>query len=380
MDTQQLAQHLRSLAAGPPPIHPQLLRGRHVGFRGADAGWIVELEDFANADAQESALVEAIRAAGVPEELAGHLAQTVQACALVAGTAQTRKYAGSSAPVLRSRAQGLLGAVETLTRAGGRLDAVLISATRQLIGAKGRVLLADKGASSPEELDATQRERWRARAKTLTRSEVRAAIGWGKGEVSDLVALATAARVVLDPVRSSLATGESSWRLARRFWREAGPLPHEDGAAIANALFGSDPKASVTERLTSDGEFTQRPWVHKLFYRALDREVAKLLTKDPKSASRTRERQLSESDVWVTVDRDGVGSVGVRCPNTQASAIGDRIEAGARRARALGDQRSLRQLRTALVTALLLHGRLPQDESTCPAGGASAVTSSSTAE
>ncbi|WP_202619210.1 hypothetical protein, partial [Ornithinimicrobium cavernae] len=119
---------------------------------------------------------------GVEEALVESLAEIVLACVTV-------RTPGEQSSVV-SRGQALLAAVETLTTTTGALDAVLLSAVRQLTATTGQLLLVDKGATTPEDLSASGREEWRARAKVLTRHEIEAVTGWGVGEVSDLVALA----------------------------------------------------------------------------------------------------------------------------------------------------------------------------------------------
>ncbi|WP_154402284.1 hypothetical protein, partial [Ornithinimicrobium cavernae] len=170
-----------------------------------------------------------------------------------------------------------------MTTTTGALDAVLLSAVRQLTATTGQLLLVDKGATTPEDLSAEGREEWRARAKVLTRHEIEAVTGWGVGEVSDLVALAATPAAVRAAVTHALATGEASWRLARRYYRECTDLTTADAAAIAHGLFGDDPAAAVTERLDSAGEWTGDPWRHKEFYRALSREAHKIRARDPET-------------------------------------------------------------------------------------------------
>ena len=401
MDTKQLAQHLRSLLAAPPTSPPALLRGRVTNDPARpDNSWVVEFEDSAHAGGSgvatgpDAQLVRLLLDKGLSADDAASLVQTANAFAIVTNPARSSGGAAAAAPATapaadtapadasptdtapagadspdtsesahdetaRERASVLLSAIETLTRAGAGLEHLLLSATQQLTIANGKVLLAHKGATTPDELSPTARDRWRARAKGTTRTELGAAIGWLPGEISDLVALAATPAGVTTPIAASLASGEASWRLVRRFYREAKDLDHQDSAAIANALFGSDPDEAVSERLTVTGEFTGRPWFHREFYRALAREVTKIRDKDPDHKTKTRARQLAEADMWVNLDREGVATVGIRCSNTQGAAIADRIDHGARLARKAGDKRTLRELRSAIATALLLYGAVP---------------------
>src|SRR5690606_17160170 len=182
---------------------------------------------------------------------------------------------------------------------------------------------------------------------------------WGVGEVIDLVAVANAPAGVAGPVRAALAGGEASWRLVRRFYRSCAALDHEDTAAIATGLFGTDPTAAVTERLDSAGEWLGGPWRHKEFYRALDREVAQHASDD-----RDKNRQAAAAaaaDVGVLIDQLGTAAVTIGCSPVQGAAIADRVERAARAARKAGDPRTLRQLRAAVAVSLLLHGTLSCD-------------------
>uniref|UniRef100_UPI002117C3B5 HNH endonuclease signature motif containing protein n=1 Tax=Ornithinimicrobium faecis TaxID=2934158 RepID=UPI002117C3B5 len=130
----------------------------------------------------------------------------------------------------------------------------------------------------------------------------------------------------------------------------------EDSAAVANGLFGNDPKASVSERLDSAGEFLGGPWRHREFYRALDREVHKIKGRDPQSTKKTREDNLAANDTRVLVEDNGTAQVMIGCTATQGAAIADRIDKAARAARKAGDTRTQTQLRAATSIALLLHG------------------------
>ena len=332
--------------------------------------------------------------AGVPAELAASFTETALACAALASGATSVHHAGGrgapetagdsgdsgttdqgtpdsgttdqgtpdscdsgfSAPASLARAGTVLSVVESVTQLASQLDAVRLDATRQLTAQTGGLLLADKGLTDPGELSRTARDRWRSRVKCVTRHEIEAALGWGEGEVQDLVALANTPTGVTGPVRHALATAEASWVLVRRFFRACSGLSHEDSAAIANGLFGDDAEQAVCERLTADGELTGDPWRHKEFNRALDREVAKIRARDPEAEATRRQAASDRSDVRVDFE-DGAGAlVSIGCDTAQGAAIVDRIERAARAARQAGDPRTLRQLRTAVACALLLHG------------------------
>src|SRR5690606_27213139 len=156
----------------------------------------------------------------------------------------------------------------------------LLAATRDLAVRTGRILLTRKGVADPDELSASQRRTWRGRAKSATRHEIEAATGWGAGEVTDLVGLASAPAAVSAVVEGSLPRGPAPWRLARRYWRACGGLAHEDGAHIASALFGEDPATVVPERLTPEGGPSPEPWRHREFHKAVDREVTRVQGRD----------------------------------------------------------------------------------------------------
>lgn len=320
-------------------------------------------------------LGRALRARGLADDDVAHLlgvvdatvsirATTREAGAFPSSAGEPSEVESQEAGGVKARGVALLDAIETLIAATARWEGAVVAATTQLTGVFGRLLLADKGLTSPEELSARQRDKWRARAKSLARTEIGTSCGWGPGEVSDLVALATAPASVREPIRAALESGEAPWRLVRRYYRATSGLGHEDAGAIATGLFGPDPTTAVTERLDGAGDFTGRPWFHREFYRALEREVAKCAAKDPNHASRTREAVLGEADVWVTLEESGVASVGMRCGAVQAVAIADRIETAARLARKHGDQRSLGVLRATIATALLMNGTLIEPEPT----------------
>ncbi|WP_114907206.1 HNH endonuclease signature motif containing protein [Ornithinimicrobium murale] len=256
------------------------------------------------------------------------------------------------------RGDALLGAIATLTTTAGKLDSVLLSATSAVTADVGELLLSDKGFASPEELSKTQRELWRRRTKNLTRREISAATGWGEGETTDLVALANTPHSVLAHVHGSLRSGESTWRLARSYFRYTSALDVSDAAAIASGLFGNDPATSVTERLNSSGAFHGHPWWHKEYYRALNREVAQVKARDPEATKKTREDNVAGNDVHLNVDEHGTGCLMIGTTATQGAAMLDRITRAAKAARAAGDPRTQRQLRVAIATALLLHGTL----------------------
>ncbi|WP_256840941.1 HNH endonuclease signature motif containing protein [Ornithinimicrobium cryptoxanthini] len=294
---------------------------------------------------------------GVAPGAAEALTSASLACATVAGPSGSE--AGREhleAPRLLEHGSDLLGAIESLTAAAGHLESVVLSAAKQLTWVHGKLLLGEKGATSPEELSASQKEKWRSRAKSKARTDIEAGIGWGVGEVRDLVAVANAAVEVAGPVQHSLRIGESSWRLVRSYYRACTGMDHADGAAIANGFFGTDPGAAVTERLDSAGSFLGGPWRHKEFHRALKREIARVNAQDPEKQKEADSAAKANADTHLMLDENGTGTFMIGTTALEGTAINERIGAAARRARALGDPRSQRQLRCAIATALLLKG------------------------
>ncbi len=276
---------------------------------------------------------------------------------------------GASVDDHLARARSLLTVMESVTQAAARLDAALVLAARQQTAAIGRSLLAERDVSSPDDLSESQRLRWRARAKALSRHEIEAATGWGPGEVVDLVGLATAPLEASEPVIEAMASGVAPWRLARSFWRDCGSLGAEEAAHVAGALFGTDPDTCAPERLDPDGAVSKGPWFHREFRAALRREVTRMRSTDLAAARAAREAALASRAMSVTVDENGTGAVTLLGSALQVTAVADRIDQAARRARSAGDERTLTQLRTDIGLTLMLHGTV------LPPGSASSTGS-----
>ncbi|WP_427197711.1 HNH endonuclease signature motif containing protein [Ornithinimicrobium sp. Y1847] len=266
--------------------------------------------------------------------------------------------ASQEVPALVRDASVVLQRVGVLTGLGAALDAALVQVTRDLAVRTGRVLLADKATDDPGELASSVRARWVARTKSATAREIACVSGWGKGESADLVALATAPRDITTITTEAMRTGAASWRLVRRYWRQAGTRAHEDGLVIAQALFGTDPDTLAKERLTPEGDYTDRPWVHKEYYHALDREIARLDSQDAQARAQARERARAARRYRTRVHDDGTATVTLQGTATQIIAATDRLERAARAARAAGDPRTLDQLGTDIALSLLLHSTL----------------------
>ncbi|MCK0114191.1 hypothetical protein MWU75_18795, partial [Ornithinimicrobium sp. F0845] len=86
--------------------------------------------------------------------------------------ADAAPVSGEEAAVVKGRASSLVGAVSTLSRAAGRLERVLICGARELTAAQGKLLLADKGVVSMDELTPAQTDAWRADAKKRARTDL----------------------------------------------------------------------------------------------------------------------------------------------------------------------------------------------------------------
>ncbi|WP_298752672.1 HNH endonuclease signature motif containing protein [uncultured Serinicoccus sp.] len=265
-----------------------------------------------------------------------------------------------------ARAHGLLSVIEGVTQTAARLDAALVLAARHQTAAIGRSLLAERDVSSPEDLSTHQRLRWRARAKALSRHEIEAATGWGAGEVVDLVGLATAPREAAQPAIDAMATGVAPWRLTRSFWRDCGALGTDEAAHVAEVLFGADAESCAPERLDPDGALSEAPWFHREFRAALRREVTRVRSTDLVAARAEREAALAGRSMGVTIDENGTGTVTLLGSALQATAIADRIDQAARRARAGGDERTLPQLRADIGLSLMLHGTATPPDTTAP--------------
>ena len=256
-----------------------------------------------------------------------------------------------------SRVLDRIGVLSTLT---AHLESATVQAAGQLAVGTGRVLLRDKGVTSPGELSATARRRWESSARNTAAAEITAFTGLGPGQARDMVNLATTPASVSGTVTSSMGNGIAPWALARAYYRAAttAGLAHEDATHVATVLFGTDPATVAEERLDRQGRIKDEPWNHQEFRKALDREIAAVRSRDPQSAREAREQARKRRDIHVKANSDGTGQVIINATATQAVAVNDRIERAARKARAGGDERTLGQLRSDLAMSLMLHSRL----------------------
>ncbi|MFK5635415.1 hypothetical protein [Ornithinimicrobium sp. LYQ103] len=163
---------------------------------------------------------------------------------------------------------------------------------------------------------------------------------------------------VREPVLGALRRGEASWALVRAFWQKAGRLDTQLAGQMAQALFGTDPRCVAPERLTPEGDLSERSWQQKDYAAALEREVARAEGTDVESARRRRQAAYAGRGTSMRVEDVGTAAITFSGPLTTAVAIYQRIDAAARKARKGGDDRTLAQLRADICAALLLHGRV----------------------
>jgi hypothetical protein len=89
---------------------------------------------------------------------------------------------------------------------------------------------------------------------------------------------------------------------------------------------------------------------------ALRRRALELLLElDPKSADENRKQTVKDADVFVQPRTDGVSTLGADLPADEAAEAYSVIDRLARMAKADGDQRPIRQLRTEVFSLLLRH-------------------------
>ncbi|WP_143780620.1 hypothetical protein [Ornithinimicrobium sp. CNJ-824] len=253
-------------------------------------------------------------------------AATVEAMAGAAVVAAEHEGALAVPPVDLEAVRGV-GALALLRC---RMEAVQLVAVADLAVRTGRRLLEERGISDAAGLSATAWGKWRARVKSLVAAELEVALGLGRGEARDMVAVACAPEGVGAPVLAALRRGEVPWHLVRRFWTKAGSLPVEDVSTIAAVLFGSDVSCAAPERLDPDGALHGRAWAVKEFYAALDREVVRAKGKDERSARAAREEAVASRDAWLRVHDDGTATVGVRTALISGVGVFARVDRMAR--------------------------------------------------
>ncbi|WP_130011941.1 hypothetical protein [Serinicoccus sediminis] len=282
-----------------------------------------------------------------------------------------------------------LETIEALHLLSRRLEGLRLHATRELAARTGEELLARQDVADPAELSRTARDRWRARAKSVTATEISVLTGMGRGAARQLVAVALAPVSTSGPVRDALAAGVATWAQVEHFWRKASQLPHEQAGVVSRALFtttrgepgvpaqdpgpadderagdgvddgpSTSPTDVAVERLDPEGNLTDMPWHAQQFVQAVQREVTRARATDPEAEAAERAQLHRARTAYGIVDDDGTGQVVITGDAVSTSACVDRLHVLARRARAAGDERTESQLRSDIARALLLHGTLP---------------------
>ncbi|WP_281965355.1 hypothetical protein [Serinicoccus marinus] len=258
-----------------------------------------------------------------------------------------------------SAEEAALGALGAVAAARSGLEARLVEAARLVVAVTGAAVLAQKGFVSVEELTDGQRARWRAETKRAACAEVQARLGMGVTQARHLVGLACAPVGVRAVVLGALDRGEVSWEMARAFWRRCGSLEVDGALLVAEGLFGTDAHVVVAERLTPEGELRQGPWHEADYTAALAREATRAEGSDVVAERERRSRAYRERRARITVHDDGTATLEATGPAISLIAAHARVERAARLLRKQGDPRTLDQLRSDVLTAFLVHGRLP---------------------
>ncbi|MDO5740915.1 MAG: HNH endonuclease signature motif containing protein [Ornithinimicrobium sp.] len=248
-------------------------------------------------------------------------------------------------------------AVLALSRAG--LDARMVEAATLTVAATGRMLLTEKGFATVEELSQAQRDKWRAEAKRLACAEVEVKLGLGVYETRILVGLACAPTLTRRLVIDALDRGVASWAQIKAFWQRCGKLPSEAAELVAEALLGTDPAAAAKERLAADGALRDVPWQHSQYRAALEREAVAAKGTDAHAERSRRRAAYHARSAGLSIDEDGSATLTVTGPLVTMCALHRRIDTISRLLRKHGDPRTLDQLRSDVINALLLHGTLP---------------------
>lgn len=228
-------------------------------------------------------------------------------------------------------------------------EAELLATTRSMAVAAGTELLPDLGVASAAELSPTQAQRWRACAKSAVASELNALAGWGIQSCHDRVGLALAPKSIAEPVDDALRGGWNDSRAVLGFWRKVRGLSVESATCVAEGVFGPVVDGDGQPVRSSRGEFTQR----------LSRSIVAAEGAAP-TARKRRDDRLLERDAGVVIDDDGVGALTVVGGAASVAAAALRVDTIARRARAAGDPRTISQIRSDLILALIVHGSLPE--------------------
>lgn len=250
----------------------------------------------------------------------------------------------------------VIGEMVTMAAARSEIDAAILVRVQDLLLRAGETLMADRGVTDVSGLSRTAHQTWRAHTKAAVAGELQVALGVGVTEARQMVAMASAPAAVRAPVLGALRRGEVQWALVRRFQSRTARLDPDDGADVAQVLFGTDVSRVAPERLDPDGGLTSRPWHHQEYYAALDREVTRVQGRDERAARERRRVALSLRDARLDVTEDGIATLSVTGSVATMLALNGRIEGMARRCRKAGDERTLAQLRADVSASLLLLG------------------------
>ncbi|MGO0575096.1 hypothetical protein [Ornithinimicrobium panacihumi] len=251
-----------------------------------------------------------------------------------------------------------LGVLAILAASRSGLDARLIEGAALTVASTGHALLAHKGFTSVEELTPAQRKKWRAEAKRLTCAELEVKLGLGVHEARVLVGLACAPAPTRDQVVTALDRGWATWTQAKAFWERCGSLPHEQGALVAEAMFGAEAATADRARLDPDGDLRDSPWQHDQYRAALERQALAVEGADVQAERARRRAAYAARRAGMTVHDDGTATLTLTGPLVTMCGVHTRIDRIARLLRKAGDPRTLDQLRCDVAAALLLHGTL----------------------
>lgn len=244
---------------------------------------------------------------------------------------------------------------EAVAAACAQQAAVIDAAVDLLLEVRDRVL--ERKRLTGVELGKTQARTVLADIKRCAVTEVRVKAGYGRAEARTLVAIALAPERLRAVLTGTMRRGEASWALVRYFWESSGALDDDQRYLVASSLFGTDPGLAVEERLDPDGTLLLGvAWSHEEFTAACDREVTGAEGVDVVAERERRRRAYAKRAATVRFNDDGTATLSVRGPAATVAAVAQRIDRGGRNAGALGDERTLANLRCDLSLALLLYG------------------------
>lgn len=258
-----------------------------------------------------------------------------------------------------------LALIQELARAKDALEARLLIAAEELLARVGSEVLALKGFVSVEQLTPSQRRKWRAHTKAVSRMEVEVATGCSASEARHLIGIASSPVGVRRLLIGALERGEASGEQIRAFWRRAGSLPWEAAEVVAETLFGTEAALAAPERLDTEGRLSGRSWMATEYTAALYREVTRAQGADVQAERERRRAAYQARTVEIVLGDDGSAVLTLEGATLSICAIHQRLDRAARLLRKHGDPRTLPQLRSDIAAALLIHGVLPAAD---PAG------------